>query len=64
MFGLNGMGSYLLVSVIARDLLVVQSLVLLFAFVYVVINLIVDVAYAWLDQESDTRDAMVRQHWS
>ena len=32
---------------------------LLFAFVYVVINLIVDVAYAWLDQESDTRDAMV-----
>ncbi len=48
-FALNGMGNYLLVSIIARDLLVVQSLVLLFAFVYVLINLIVDVGYAWLD---------------
>ena len=48
-FALNGMGNYLLVAVIGRDLLVVQSLVLIFAFVYVIINLIVDVAYAWLD---------------
>jgi peptide/nickel transport system permease protein len=48
-FALNGIGRYLLVSVIGRDLLVVQSLVLIFAFVFVVINLIVDVLYAWLD---------------
>lgn len=48
-FALNGMGNYLLVSVIGRDLLVVQSLVLIFAFVFVLINLIVDVSYAWLD---------------
>jgi peptide/nickel transport system permease protein len=48
-FALNGMGAYLLTSVIGRDLLVVQSLVLIFAFVFVIINLIVDVAYAWLD---------------
>jgi peptide/nickel transport system permease protein len=48
-FALNGMGFFLLRSVIARDLLVVQTLVLLFAFVYVVINLVVDVLYAWLD---------------
>jgi peptide/nickel transport system permease protein len=48
-FALNGMGAYLLASVIGRDLLVVQSLVLIFAFVFVIINLIVDVAYAWLD---------------
>jgi peptide/nickel transport system permease protein len=48
-FALNGMGNYLLVSIIARDLLVVQSLVLLFAVTYVLINLIVDVGYAWLD---------------
>jgi len=48
-FALNGMGNYLLVSVIGRDLLVVQSLVLIFAFVFVVINLIVDISYAWLD---------------
>jgi peptide/nickel transport system permease protein len=48
-FALNGMGTYLLSSVIGRDLLVVQSLVLIFAFVFVLINLIVDVSYAWLD---------------
>ena len=48
-FALNGMGRYLLESVIGRDLLVVQSLVLIFAIVFVVINLVVDVAYAWLD---------------
>ncbi|MEX0683869.1 MAG: ABC transporter permease [Dehalococcoidia bacterium] len=48
-FALNGMGNYLLTSVITRDLLVVQSLVLIFAVVFVLINLIVDVSYAWLD---------------
>jgi peptide/nickel transport system permease protein len=49
LFGLNGMGYYLLRSVIGRDLLVVQSLVLIFATVYVVVNLAVDIGYAWLD---------------
>ncbi len=48
-FALNGMGRYLLVSVIGRDLLVVQSLVLIFAAVFVLINLVVDISYAWLD---------------
>jgi peptide/nickel transport system permease protein len=48
-FALNGMGNYLLVGVIGRDLLVVQSLVLIFAFVFVLINLLVDISYAWLD---------------
>lgn len=48
-FSLDGMGAYLLKSVIGRDLLVVQSLVLIFAVVFVLINLIVDVSYAWLD---------------
>jgi len=48
-FALNGMGKYLLASVIGRDLLVVQSLVLIFALVFVLINLIVDISYAWLD---------------
>ncbi|MEX0800930.1 MAG: ABC transporter permease [Dehalococcoidia bacterium] len=48
-FGLNGIGLYTLQSILLRDLLVVQTLVLIFAFAYVVINLMVDVAYAWLD---------------
>lgn len=48
-FALNGIGNYLLVAIIGRDLLVVQSLVLMFAFVYVIVNLLVDLTYAWLD---------------
>ena len=48
-FALNGMGRYLIEAVVSRDLLVVQSLVLIFATSYVLINLAVDVSYAWLD---------------
>lgn len=48
-FALNGVGKYLLESVILRDLFVVQSLVLFFAATYVTVNLLVDVSYAWLD---------------
>lgn len=48
-FGLNGIGIYLLEAILSRDLLVVQSLVLIFALAYVMINLAVDLAYAWLD---------------
>jgi len=48
-FGLNGVGVYVLQSVISRDILVVQTLALLFAGVYVLLNLLVDIGYAWLD---------------
>jgi peptide/nickel transport system permease protein len=48
-FGLNGMGFYLLVAIGTRDVQVVEALVLIFALSYVVINLIVDLSYAWLD---------------
>jgi len=48
-FGLNGMGIYLLEGILRRDLLVVQSLVLIFAMTYVIANLMVDIGYAWLD---------------
>jgi len=48
-FALNGVGYYLLYSILTRDFLVVQSVVLLIAFFYVVVNLLVDLAYAWLD---------------
>ena len=36
-------------AILDRDLPVVQNLVLLYAFVFVVINLITDMSYAWLD---------------
>jgi peptide/nickel transport system permease protein len=48
-FALNGIGVYVVQSVISRELLVVQSLALIFAAVYVLINLTVDILYAWLD---------------
>lgn len=48
-FSLNGMGKYLVIAIAARDLEVVQSLVLIFAASYVLINLFVDISYAWLD---------------
>ena len=48
-FALNGVGVYLLEAILRRDLLVVQSVVLIFAIAYVLINLSIDVAYAWLD---------------
>ena len=48
-FNLNGVGKYALQSILLRDLMVVQSLVLIFAMAYVLANLVVDVAYAWLD---------------
>ncbi|HSP56609.1 MAG TPA: ABC transporter permease [Dehalococcoidia bacterium] len=49
LFNLNGVGKYTLESILRRDFIVVQSLVLLFAATFVTANLIVDVAYAWLD---------------
>lgn len=48
-FNLNGVGKYVLEAIVRRDYFVVQSMVLLFAFVYVICNLLVDIAYAWLD---------------
>ncbi len=48
-FNLNGVGKYVLEAIVRRDYFVVQSLVLLFAFTYVICNLLVDIAYAWLD---------------
>ncbi len=48
-FGLQGVGMYILTAVITRDILVVQTMALLFAAFYVLLNLLVDVGYAWLD---------------
>jgi peptide/nickel transport system permease protein len=48
-YNLNGMGKYTLEAIVRRDLLVVQSVTLLFAISYVLANLLVDLAYAWVD---------------
>jgi len=49
LYNLNGMGKYVLEAIIRRDIFVVQSVTLLFAVSYVGANLLVDIAYGWLD---------------
>jgi len=48
-FALNGLGVYVVQAVLTRELLVVQAMAFIFAFVYVLTNLTVDILYAWLD---------------
>ncbi len=48
-FGYPGIGSLLVNAVAQRDLAVVQGVVLLIAFTMVLTNLIIDLAYGWLD---------------
>lgn len=48
-FNLPGLGRLVVEAVLARDYPVVQGLILLFAFIYIVINLIVDILYTIID---------------
>jgi len=48
-FNLNGLGLLFVQSVARRDYTLVQALVLLVACVYIVVNFLVDLLYAWLD---------------
>jgi peptide/nickel transport system permease protein len=48
-FNLPGLGRLLLRSVVLKDFPAVQGLVILFAVVLVMVNLIVDISYAWFD---------------
>jgi peptide/nickel transport system permease protein len=48
-FGLPGVGRYALDAVRNRDYPIVQTVIVLFAAVYVVLNLAVDIVYGWVD---------------
>ena len=48
-FELPGIGRYILDGMLQRDYPVVQSLVLVFAAAVIVVNLVVDISYGWLD---------------
>jgi peptide/nickel transport system permease protein len=48
-FGVPGLGRALVTAIIERDIIVVQNLVLLYAAIFVVVNVAVDLSYAWLD---------------
>jgi peptide/nickel transport system permease protein len=48
-FNLNGLGKLFVDSVTNYDYAMTQSLVLLVAVIFVITNIVIDVAYAWLD---------------
>jgi peptide/nickel transport system permease protein len=48
-FAINGLGSYLVTSVQAKDFQVVQAIVLLLVAAFVVVNTVVDMLYGLLD---------------
>lgn len=48
-FGLSGLGRTLFEAITARDYGIVQSFTVVIAIIYVVINLIVDISYGYLD---------------
>jgi len=48
-FNIPGMGRLLVHSVFDKDFVVVQSVVLVYALVVSIANLIVDISYGWLD---------------
>jgi peptide/nickel transport system permease protein len=48
-FGVPGLGRTLVTAVIERDITVVQNLVFLYGMIFVMINVLVDLSYAWLD---------------
>jgi peptide/nickel transport system permease protein len=48
-FGLPGVGKFLVDSIFARDYPVVQGFTLVIAFIFVIVNLLVDMSYAYLD---------------
>src|SRR5262249_62149523 len=48
-FNLNGLGLLFVEAVGHRDYTLTQALVMLVAFVFIFVNFLVDLAYAWLD---------------
>lgn len=48
-FGVPGLGRTLVTAVVERDIIVVQNLVFLYGVIFIMINVLVDLSYAWLD---------------
>jgi ABC-type dipeptide/oligopeptide/nickel transport system permease component len=48
-FAWNGVGKWVVESIEAHDYFVIQSSILMFAFIFLIVNLIVDIGYAFLN---------------
>ncbi|GAA3127699.1 hypothetical protein GCM10020255_000390 [Rhodococcus baikonurensis] len=49
LFGLPGLGQLISSSITLRDVITVQGIVVFIALVYVVVNMLVDISYGFLD---------------
>ena len=48
-FSVPGLGTALVQGITERDWMLIQNLVLLYAIIFVLINLIIDLTYSWID---------------
>jgi peptide/nickel transport system permease protein len=48
-FNLPGLGRLVVDAILRRDYPIIQGLILVFSFVYILINLLIDIAYTLLD---------------
>jgi ABC-type dipeptide/oligopeptide/nickel transport system permease component len=48
-FAWPGIGRLIVDSILARDYPMIQGTILIFGLLYILVNLVVDVIYAWVD---------------
>ena len=48
-FSWPGVGRLMVQAITTRDFPIVQATVMIVAFIFVIVNLLVDISYAWLD---------------
>ncbi|MEM1079306.1 MAG: ABC transporter permease [Pseudomonadota bacterium] len=56
-FGRPGLGTFLVSAIAARDFPHVQAVVILAALIFVTVNMLIDLVYAWIDPRIGARDA-------
>ena len=54
-FAFNGIGSFMAAAIFTRDFPVIQGGILLLAVVFVLVNMLVDISYGFLDPRVRTR---------
>ncbi|MWA04817.1 ABC transporter permease subunit [Actinomadura sp. LD22] len=58
-FGVPGIGQLMIQSIQSKDYIMIQGLVLLIAFIYVVINAVIDIVYVYLDPRVRTEGVAI-----
>src|SRR5699024_3845049 len=55
-FAINGLGRYIVESITARDFPALQAGIIIISVVFVIVNLIVDISYRYLNKRIDLND--------